>query len=98
MSYRLILRPEAEADIEDSFGWYEERETGLGVEFVLAVQSSLEVIVQRPLSCQILSGRTRRFVKDRFPHSIFYLIDDDKIIVTACIHQRRSPRVWRSRK
>lgn len=99
MSYQLILRPDAEADIEDSFAWYEKEQAGLGVEFVFEVQDSfLETILQRPLICQVVFGRTRRFIVNRFPHSIFYLVDKDKIVVTACIHQSRSPRVWRSRK
>jgi plasmid stabilization system protein ParE len=32
MSRRLIVRPEAEADITEASLWYEERESGLGSE------------------------------------------------------------------
>lgn len=34
MNRRLIVRPEAEADITDSAVWYETRETGLGLELL----------------------------------------------------------------
>jgi hypothetical protein len=37
MSYRLIIRPEAELDLEDAFIWYELQETGLGSEFVRSI-------------------------------------------------------------
>ena len=30
MTYELIVKPEAEADIEESFIWYEEQAVGLG--------------------------------------------------------------------
>ena len=33
MTFRLIIRPEAEADIEESFLWYEDQAGGLGQEF-----------------------------------------------------------------
>ena len=34
MSYGLIIRPEAELDIQDAFEWYEAQTSGLGSEFV----------------------------------------------------------------
>jgi plasmid stabilization system protein ParE len=37
MSYGLIIRTEAELDIEDAFEWYEAQSPGLGSEFVRAV-------------------------------------------------------------
>jgi plasmid stabilization system protein ParE len=33
MSYRLIISPEAELDIQDAFEWYEAQTPGLGSEF-----------------------------------------------------------------
>jgi plasmid stabilization system protein ParE len=37
MSYQVIISPEAEFDIQDAFEWYEQRNSGLGSEFVRAV-------------------------------------------------------------
>jgi len=34
MTYRLIIRAEAEADITDAAIWYQNRQAGLGEEFV----------------------------------------------------------------
>jgi hypothetical protein len=41
MSYRLIIRPEAELDLEDAFAWYESQDTGLGSEFVRAIDNCI---------------------------------------------------------
>lgn len=38
MSRRLIIRPEAEADLSEAFEWYETRVPGLGLEFVRAIE------------------------------------------------------------
>ena len=50
MSYRLLIRPEAELDIEEAFLWYEERSRGLGSEFIRAVDASLSEIQRHPLA------------------------------------------------
>jgi hypothetical protein len=34
MAVKLILAPDAEQDIAQAYGWYEERRTGLGEEFL----------------------------------------------------------------
>ncbi len=44
MIYQLIISREAELDIQDSFEWYEQRSSGLGSEFVRAIDSSLALI------------------------------------------------------
>ncbi len=32
MKYSVVIRPEAEADLQNTFEWYEEQEKGLGLE------------------------------------------------------------------
>ena len=50
MTPRLVVRPEAEADIDEAYAWYEDRVTGLGDQFLDAVGESIAVIVV-PGSC-----------------------------------------------
>ena len=40
MTYQLIIRPEAELDIEDAFEWYGDKLESLGTEFVIAVDAA----------------------------------------------------------
>ena len=97
MKHKLVVSPEAEADIEKAFEWYEDRGEGLGRDFVLEARFSIKTIAERPLSYPISRGNTRRILLDRFPYSVFYTVVEDVVKVIACIHQRRSPRVWKSR-
>lgn len=48
MRHRLIVRAEAEADIEEAFRWYEARSPGLGAEYVRAVEACLAGIARQP--------------------------------------------------
>ena len=44
MSYNVIIIQEAELDIQDTFEWYESQSSGLGSEFVRAVDTCLSGI------------------------------------------------------
>ena len=49
VSYTLIIRPEAEADMTEAFDWYEERKAGLGHEFLAEVRSVFRQVEENPL-------------------------------------------------
>ena len=46
---RVLLRPEAKANLAEASKWYEERKTGLGAEFLEAVDAVLEKVERNPL-------------------------------------------------
>jgi hypothetical protein len=39
----------------------------------------------------------RRQLLKRFPYGLFYRLIEGQVVVVACFHAKRSPRVWRSR-
>jgi len=45
MIRRLVIRPEAEAEMTEAFDWYEERLPGLGASFLLCVDAVFRGIV-----------------------------------------------------
>lgn len=97
MNYKLIIRPEAEFDIQEAFEWYEERDSGLGSEFVRAADSCLAAIGRNPLAYPLVHREVRRALVRRFPYGIFYLLEEDPIVVIACFHVKRNPQQWQSR-
>jgi hypothetical protein len=48
MIRRLVIRPEAEAEMTEAFDWYEERLPGLGASFLLCVDAVFRGIVRAP--------------------------------------------------
>ena len=48
MSRRLIVRPEAEAEMTEAYNWYEDRVPGLGSEFLLCVDAVFSAIHREP--------------------------------------------------
>jgi plasmid stabilization system protein ParE len=88
---RLIVRPEAEADLLQAFTWYEQQRTGLGWEFMEEVSGCLLAIEQRPLSFALLNTLARRAITRRFPYALFFVVGADEVSVVAAFHMARHP-------
>jgi len=98
MKYRLLVRPEAEVDIEESFNWYEDECPGLGHEFRYALRSTIDRIRINPNAFAVVHRHVRRAIVNRFPHAFFFFVKDEMVVVTACIHHKRDPKVWKRRR
>lgn len=97
MSYSLLLRPEAELDIQDAYQFYEERSQGLGSEFVRSIDACFSKIGRNPMAYPTVHRQIRRALIRKFPYGIFYFLDDEKIVVIACFHAKQDPKRWQKR-
>ena len=97
MSLELIIRPEAETEMTDAFDWYEERVTGLGSEFLLAADATFQGILRSPLQYPVVYKTVRRALLRRFPHEVFFIFEEDHVVVIAVFHTRRNPKHWQER-
>ncbi len=67
MTYRLIIRPEAETELAEAFDWYERRLPGLGAEFLTAIDTAVASILGNPFQHPIIYRNVRRAPARRFP-------------------------------
>lgn len=82
---RVVVRPAAAADIEDTYQWYESQQPGLGEEFLAALSATHDRIVEHPEGYPIVHRNTRRaLIPRRFPYGLFYRIVGDTIIIIGC--------------
>ncbi len=95
MSLPIIVRPKAEADLHAAYIWYEERLPGLGEEFTEQVDSAFARIAEHPLMCSAVHRQFRRALLRRFPYAVFYLVEPDRIVVLAVLHQAVDPERWK---
>lgn len=98
MTPRLVLRPQAEAELLDARDWYDDQRTELGGIFATEVDRALRGIVEAPLAYPRVQGEMRRALVRRFPYAIYFQTMPDEIVVLAVIHGRRHPRRWQSRR
>jgi len=98
VKYRIIVRPEAEDDLKEAYSWYEDKRKGLGHDFLLQVDAGLNFIARNPTVHSIEYKGIRKHLIKRFPYKIIYLIENERIMVLAVIHGRRSPSLIKKRR
>ena len=95
---KVLLRPDAEADIKEAFDWYEAQRPGLGGVFLHAVDVAVASAGDHPRAYAVLHRDVRRVLLRKFPYGLFFrLLEDDTVVVLGCIHAKRHPRVWKGR-
>jgi plasmid stabilization system protein ParE len=97
VSRRLVVLPEAEADILSAGRWYEIQQPGLGTTFIEALSSSMDTIRAAPRRSVRVHGRIRRALLSRFPYGVFFIEDEETVRVIAVLHVARDPGTWRRR-
>jgi plasmid stabilization system protein ParE len=79
------------------FRWYEQRQAGLGKDFLDELEQVLVEIVAQPARFGFASGNIREGLLRRFPYAIYYRVLFDRIRVLAVFHTARDPILWQSR-
>ncbi len=91
------FQPEAESEFVAAQDFYDEREFGLGKDFLEEVHETIGRIVSFPNSWPRSSHRTRRCLCNRFPYSVIYRHTETELTIYAVAHQKRKPGYWRNR-
>jgi len=102
MNRTFRIEPEAAAELEAALLWYDNERPGLGTEFLLAVDATLDRIARWPHAGSRVPGvpadvAARKAPVPRFPYHIAYLERADAIRILAFAHDHREPGYWHSR-
>ena len=77
--------------------YYERASPGLGQEFLIEVERTVQRVVLNPEAWTKVSAHSRRCRTRRFPYGVFYAIHGDEIVITGVMDLRRHPDSWRTR-
>jgi len=97
VTFPVVWIPEASADLQEARTWYARIRPELAERFALAVEATVNAIVENPLQFPVVYRERRRAGVRRFPYGIFFEVQEHRIVVMACFHGRRNPRRWQSR-
>ena len=97
MSLPVVLRDEAQAEFDDAFEYYEQRQTGLGVEFVNHIQEVFDRIAANPYMHAAVLADVRKAVVAKFPYCVYYRAEQARVEVIAVFHSSRNPSIWQGR-
>lgn len=98
MTHELLVRPDAESDISEAYQWYESQKIGLGSDFLMCIEATIDAIERNPKLYPKVHKNVRRALIRRFPFGIFYIVEETKIIILSIFHVRRDPKQWKIRK
>jgi plasmid stabilization system protein ParE len=90
------VSPAARADISKAFLHYEAARPGLGTEFVGNIDAAIEKIGRNPLAYRKIFRENRRCNVDRFPYALYFRVKND-VVVVACLHAKRDPKLTKER-
>ncbi|MDX2128432.1 MAG: type II toxin-antitoxin system RelE/ParE family toxin [Chloroherpetonaceae bacterium] len=94
---KIRIVDEAERDLDEIINWYNERSFELGDKFYLVFKKKLDLIFQNPKIYRKSYKKIRRATINQFPYGIYFIHDDEEIIVLAILHFKRSPKLIFSR-
>jgi mRNA-degrading endonuclease RelE of RelBE toxin-antitoxin system len=87
----------AEIELDDAIAYYEEKDNGLGLRFLLEIRNTVERIVAYPEAWNPLSTNARRCRMKVFPYGIIYQIRHNEILIVAISSLHREPGYWKDR-
>ena len=90
----MIFLTLARDELAEAKRFYNRQQQGLGGSFQREAQTAARLIQERPLAWQIEVDPVRRFIFDRFPYKMLYIIRAERIVVIAVVHQHRQPDYW----
>ena len=99
MRFVLDILPGAIADITAAARWYENQRQGLGTQFALEANKTIESLADEALRHRVRYRRksARWIYPRRFPYRICYYVERETVHVFAVIHAKRHDREWKKR-
>lgn len=91
---KIIVRREAQLETREAFEHYEEISEGLGFEFMRSLDAAVQSVKRNPLAYQNIYKDVRRVLLRKFPYALFYIEEENRIVIIACFHQKRSEIDW----
>jgi len=84
----------AQQELVEAKRYYNQQQMGLGRQFQREAELAAQRILAHPLAWQMERPPFRRFLLDRFPYKMLYIVEDDRVLVIAVAHQHRQPDYW----
>ncbi|MEQ8785482.1 MAG: type II toxin-antitoxin system RelE/ParE family toxin [Pirellulaceae bacterium] len=97
MNLPLRFRDEIPDDIAAACHWYEERQEGLGQDFLEELPEVLQRITGNPEMYAVRRRDVRSARMHRFPYVVYYRIIANSVAVIAVMFGVRDPSAWQDR-
>ena len=98
MNYRVLFKEEADADILESYLWYESKQDKLGDGFLVELEEYINVLEKDPQIFQVRINNRRYCPLKRFPYILVYEIEGSDVVIYAVFNTYQHPSRLDKRK
>jgi plasmid stabilization system protein ParE len=97
--YKVMIDPEALADIQEITDWYNKAQAGLGNRFQKTTIKHINSLSKAPQIFTIRYKEIRCVVIKEFPYMAHFYINDENntVEVLAVISTDRNPKIWQEK-
>jgi toxin ParE1/3/4 len=97
MSLPIALHGAAQAEFIEAAAWYDSKRSGLGMEFIAEIDRCVALASTQPRKYALVRADIRRVVVNRFPYSVYFRAEQNRVVVLAVFHSSRDPAIWLGR-
>ena len=88
--HALFKHPSVDGDIQEAALWYFPHDPAVAVRLVDEVQIAIRSAAEAPLRYSVQFAHVRRVRLHRFPHSVFFTVSRDSVLILAVLHGARA--------
>ena len=92
--FRVAYEEQVELDLISAVSYYNDQQKGLGARFFKEYLGQLNHIKRNPFEFQFRYDEIHAAPLKVFPFLIFYIVEDDLIIILSVIHSSQNPENW----
>lgn len=93
----VFFHQAAKEELLNARDYYDDLSFGLGKSFVIEIEKTINIIKKNPLAYPIIKKNLHKAVIMKFPYSVLYVIERERIYLLAIMHQKRKPLYWKNR-
>ena len=99
MAYSALYFDEVVNDIKEAKFWYKEKKEGLEIEFALAIEQAIRLIMDMPAAYPVRYKNVRFAHPKVFPYNIHFYIDEpvQTVVIIAVVHHKQNPDFAKNR-
>lgn len=94
---KLRFRSPATADYLEAIAYYREIDSRIAARFIREVEAGQKLVLQFPEWSPRFYGRFRRFKTKSFPYGLFYVLEQDVVVIYAVLNLKQDPDAIRAR-
>lgn len=91
MSMRVTFHRAAQEEFFGAMAWYESKRSGLALEFMAEIDRCVLLATDSPFQFANVGEGVRRVIANRFPYSIYFRPEENRIVVLGVFHSKRNP-------